>query len=194
MDPKDKIPFLTLAINDTQQLIKNIDTKLTVVLTILGAFIVTYFNKIDEIIYHSKELGHWWWLTMILFVYYLIRTIVLTAKILIPTQNPSLHINMGTASSPKVDFFLPTNNYANGDIHLFNDTIMCYLSKNYNDFINEVKNADGNDLIEALSYELLKLSYIRNLKYNRFKALIKSLSTTTILFFTTFIIFSLSIN
>ena len=56
-----KITFLTAAITDAQELIRFIDTKTAIVITILGAYIVAIFSVLDKIIsnYNLFSLMFW---------------------------------------------------------------------------------------------------------------------------------------
>ena len=50
---ENKINFLSLAISDAQELIRFIDTKTAIVITILGSYIVSFFVSLDKIAQYS---------------------------------------------------------------------------------------------------------------------------------------------
>ncbi len=187
MDLKTQIQFVSLAITDTQQLIKNLDSKLTVVITILGSFLVTYVNKAENIIVNFCEYSFTFRLILVLLLLLIALCIILISKILIPTNNPKNHIIFGNKSVPKIDFFLAENITPNGIGYLFHDTVKSKLKMPFDTYVISLNNSDDKELLDSLTFELFKLNYIRNIKYNRFKVLLSFLTLTTIVFFISFI-------
>ncbi|TAF08110.1 MAG: hypothetical protein EAZ75_11570 [Flavobacteriia bacterium] len=184
-----KITFLTAAITDAQELIRFIDTKTAIVITILGAYIVAIFSVLDKIISNYNLFSLMFWSLISCFSILLIFCVVITARIINPTNNPTKNIALGNTSLPSLQFYLPTNNYNNIWYPFFNSEKF-NLSNTFESYSSELKN---KQIVKSLTFELLKISYIRNVKNDRFKILIYFLIATTAVFFATYILFQIEI-
>jgi len=192
---ENKINFLNSAISDAQELIRFIDTKTAIVVTILGSYIIAFFTSIDKIIAYKSEYSFWFWMSLILFFLLLICCIGITTRIIKPTNNPVDNLDLDNIQIPKLKYYLPTNNYQNDYLYSFKNSKKYKLSENFKSYYQTIKNdTEDKDIIKALSFELLKVSYIRNIKNDRFNTLLLFLLFTTFTFILSYILFSIETN
>lgn len=196
-----KIEFLYAAIKDAQELIRFIDTKTAIVITILGAFIVSYFTILKDIIQYSYYFSFVFWIIFILFILSLLLCISIVLRIIRPTNNPIDNININKGDLPKLRFFLPLNKYKNKFIKNIRNSKNDKLNEYYSDIIKLIIGVDNNnkittedDIIKSLTFEFMKVSFIRNIKVDRFNSLIFFLAITFILFIISYIICSVQIQ
>jgi len=186
---ENKITFLSTAIADAQELIRFIDTKTTVVITILGAYIVAFFSVLDKIIANYVLYSNGFIFSLVAFLLLLILTILVTVRIIKPTNNPVENIKLGSNTNiPTLQFYVSPNDYSKDDFFAFCNSKKFRLSKTLKDYISEL---DDSQIVASLTFELLKVSYIRNVKTDRFNVLMWLLFFTTITFFISYIYFSI---
>lgn len=186
---ENKITFLSTAIADAQELIRFTDTKTTVVITILGAYIVAFFSVLDKIITNYVLYSNGFIFSLVAFLLLLILTILVTVRIIKPTNNPVENIKLGSNTNiPTLQFYVSPNDYSKDDFFAFCNSKKFRLSKTLKDYISEL---DDSQIVASLTFELLKVSYIRNVKTDRFNVLIWLLFFTTITFFISYIYFSI---
>lgn len=179
--------FLYNAISDAQELIKFIDAKTTIVITILGAYAVTMFTAIDKIIEYSNEYSFWFWLILISFNILLVLCILIITRIINPTNNPKENILLPTSHENKLSFFLTPNDYSKYKFYPFSNSKKNKLKLSYDDYAKQISDSDEAVIINTLTLELLKVSFIRNIKNDRFKVLLRFLLATTIVFLLNYI-------
>ncbi|WP_313483393.1 hypothetical protein [Acinetobacter variabilis] len=153
--------FLHSAIQDTQQTIRAIDFKIGALL----AGSIVPFPKIREIFEFLTETGLWWQeaLAWIIFIVWLLIVFILLAA-LSAIDNPSKHINDGYAHK---------GYYYGGGTFKFNivngffrtDIRTERTVQKYADELND----PNFPFLKELSFEHLKLIYIRDLKFYRLK-------------------------
>lgn len=186
---ENKISFLSAAIADAQELIRFIDTKTTVVITILGAYIVAFFSVLDKIIANYVLYSNGFIFSLVAFLILLILTILITVRIIKPTNNPVENIKLGSNTNiPTLRFYVSPNDYSKDDFFAFCNSKKFRLSKTLKEYISEL---DDSHIVASLTFELLKVSYIRNVKSDRFNVLMWFLFFTTITFFISYIYFSI---
>ncbi len=182
---ENKISFLSSAIADTQELIRFIDTKTTVVITILGAYIVAFFSVLNIIITNYAFYSNGFLVSIVVFLLLLFLTILVTVRIIKPTNNPVENIKLGSNTNiPSLQFYVSHNDYFKDDFFAFCNSKKFRLSKTLKEYISEL---DNSQIVASLTFELLKVSYIRNLKNDRFNVLMWFLFFTTITFFISYI-------
>lgn len=191
MNNDSKISFLSDAISDAQELIRFCDTKTAIVITILGAYVVAFFSSLDKIIEYSFGYSGWFWFFLIAFFVLLILCIIVTTRIIKPTNNPVDNINFGGSDKPKVKFFLTPNDYSKGGLQTFANSSKFKLTENFETYSQLLGTADEKDIINSLTLELFKVSFIRNIKNDRFNTLLWLLVVTTISFFAAYLFFSI---
>ena len=188
---ENKIDFLNTAISDAQELIKFIDTKTAVIITILGAYLVSFFASLDKIIEYSSGYSNWFWFFIILFFLLITLCIIVTARIIKPTNNPLENVNFGNSSKPTLKFFLTPNDYSKGSFPSLTNSNKFKLTENFETYSQTLNAAVDTDIINSLTLELFKISYIRNIKNDRLNTLLWLLLITTISFFISYLFFSI---
>jgi len=188
---ENKIDFLKTAISDAQELIRFIDTKTAIVVTILGAYLVSFFASLDKIIEYSFGYSCWFWFFLTSFFVFLTLCIIVTARIIRPTNNPLDNINFGGATNPTLKFFVTPNDYSKGFLHPFVNSKVFKLKENFETYIEQLRTSTDNDIVNSLTLELFKISFIRNIKNDRFNTLLWFLVVTTISFFAAYLFFSI---
>ncbi len=189
-----KIEFLYEAINDAQALIQYTDTKSAVAITAIGAIIIGLYSNLTKIVNHFTEFDFWFYLTFVILLIALIMTIWIVARIIFPTNDPRENLNIPDDAKIKPRFFISDNKYKNKfNFPFFNSTDLKLKGK-FDDFKNEINESDEQAIIESLTFELMKVSFIRTLKNDRFKVLVWFILLTTILFFVNKLIFEYQIS
>jgi hypothetical protein len=188
---ENKINFLNTAISDAQELIRFIDNKTAIIITILGAFVVSFFASLDKIVEYSAGYSNWFWLFLGVFFFLITLCIIVTTRIIKPTNNPIDNINFGSGTKPSLKFFLSPNDYSKGFLQSFKNSKKFKLSENFETYIQQVNLSTDSDIINALTLELFKVNYIRNIKNDRFNTLLWLLFITAIAFFFAYIFFSI---
>ena len=188
---ENKINFLNTAISDAQELIRFIDSKTTVIITILSAYILAFFASLEKIIEYSSGYSFCFWLFLILFFILLIASIVITTRIIKPTNNPIENVTLGNLSNPNLKFFITPNDYGNDKFYLFKNSKKFKLTENFETYLNGVNTFSNQDIIDSLTFELFKVSYIRNIKNDRFNSLLTLLIFTTLSFFISYFFFTI---
>lgn len=182
MKTENQIDFLKTAISDAQELIRFTDSKTAIVITILGAYVVAFFTVIDKIIKYFSDYSVWFWLFLILFVVLLVISVLVTTRIIKPTNNPVKNIKLGNEQLPSLKFFLALNKYSKNEIFYLKNSDEFKLSESFETYFGQIKTTSDEDIIKSLTLELFKVSYIRNIKNDRFNILLKLLLLTTIAF------------
>lgn len=179
---ESKFEFLQAAITDAQELIKFTETKTALAITVLGAYIFAYFSAIDDIIKYANGYSFWFWLYLVIFLSMLILCVCMIIRIIKPNTTYIKNIILGTKQPPDIPFFLTPNKYPKGIAYGLRNSEKYKLNVKYEKFIDKLNVCDEGSLIESLTMELFKVSYIRNLKNDRFKLLINMIILTTIAF------------
>jgi hypothetical protein len=188
---ENKINFLNIAISDAQELIRFIDTKTAIVITILGAYVFFFFTSLDKIIEYSFGYSCWFWFFLTAFFVLLTLCIIVTARIITPTNNPSDNINFGSAAKPTLNFFVTPNDYPKGFLYSFANSKELKLKENFETYSQQLRTSTDSDIISSLTLELFKVSFTRNIKNDRFNILLWLLVVTTISFFAAHLFFSI---
>lgn len=189
-----KIEFLHSAISDAQELIKFIDTKTAVAITILGAYIVAFFSSLEKLIEYSFGFSFWFWFIFSAFIILLVLCIIVTARIIKPTNNPDDNINFGKSKVPSLKYFLTPNDYSKGALQSFTNSKEFKLKENFEAYLQQLETTTDNDILASLTFELFKVSFIRNIKNDRFNSLLLLLLITTGLFFVSYLLFTIESN
>lgn len=182
-----KINYLTAAIADAQELIRFTDNKAAIVITVLGAYVIGTYTTLDKIV------GYWYmlpcalWFFLIIFLALLLMCVVITARIIRPTKMPISNINISDEDIPILNFYLAPNSY--GMFWKFRNSSEHKLVTDYTTYYNHIDGADEDMIIKSLTVELMKVSYLRNIKIDRFNALLWYIIATTIAFSIFYVIY-----
>jgi uncharacterized protein YpmS len=189
MIEETKISFLTEAISDAQEIIRFIETKTGIVVTITGAYLVVIFTDTENIIKYISYYNCWFFLFLTLFIFNLIACLIVIVRIIKPSSDPNKNIELGGVSKPSLQFYIAPNNYSR--LHQFRNTNNHKLETSFSKYKVELQSAGLTEILDSLTMELLKVSFIRNIKSDRFKFLIWLMISTTACFFITFILYSM---
>jgi hypothetical protein len=176
----NRIQFLYASINDAQELIRFIDTKTALSISIIGALIFGIFASLDNLVKYYNLYSFSYHLELILLIILIILCIWVIARIIRPTYNPYKNLIIDSEKEFKVMFYLSENKYH--IIFPFFNSKKHKLIHDFDKYINSIKISSDEDLIEALCLELFKVSYTRNIKNDRFNFLIILLIVSTIVF------------
>jgi hypothetical protein len=169
-----KINFLYKAIDDAQQTVKFTDTKTTMIFIFFGIYVSmigTGLPDFAKYYWHMPEsLQIIFIVTISVFLICIGCSLVLAIRVIVPRSNPASHIIM--QAKPKEIYYVWKMN--SGWQDGFADRNRLHLQTSFEDYyekFNEIK--DESEIEKELIYELLKISYIRELKIMRLKYMIR---------------------
>ena len=166
-----KIEFLYAAIADAQELIRFIDTKTTVVIGVITAFVVGLFSCYANILVYACSFSCCFWVSLCFVLVSLLLSIWIILKIIKPVNNPKDNIHLDSAVNLPLNFYIPSNKYSTA-FFPFSNSRKSKLSENLKNYIDKLNSISDADIANILTYELFKVSYIRNIKNDRFKILV----------------------
>jgi hypothetical protein len=184
-----KIEFLYSAISDAQELIRFVDAKTAVAITILAAYLVAFFSAIDNVVEYHSYYSFWFWLFLSAFLILIACSIIVTARIIRPTNNPKDNVNFNDIVEPKLKYFLTPNDYSKGNFYPFINSSSFKLKESFEAYINQLSGINDEDILNTLTFELFKVSFIRNIKNDRFNILLWLLVATTVSFLISYFYF-----
>ncbi len=180
-DGEQKINFLTGAISEAQELIRFTEGKTALVVTLLGAYLIGAFTKVDRIIQYHYLFNCLFWISLILFAITTLLCVIVVARIIYHTTSPLINLKGVKGNTPNLKYFIVPNE--NKDLfYPFKNRSKYKLKIDYRTYLRSVKGATEEVIVETLTLELMKVSYIRNLKTDRFAHLLRLLLFTTIAF------------
>jgi hypothetical protein len=182
-----KIDFLYSAISDAQELIKFIDTKTAVAITIIGSIIVGLFTTLETTLKYFCFYSCWFHFLFYLLIILLVLCIWVTTRIIKPTNNPKDNLQIDPTKVFKLKFFIPVNKYRFG--FPFYNSDKHKLDEKFNDYSTSISSLTEPEIIDILTLELFKVSYIRNIKNDRFNYLLTFLILTTVIFFIEYVLY-----
>jgi hypothetical protein len=179
-----KREFLYKAIDDAQHLIQYTESKTGFAIILLSGIITGIFVQIKDFLSDNNS-----WLIWVLFAlicFCLIIAIWIIILIIRPIRCPINNISIQEKHIPSNSYYVFNNDY-NTRLFPFFNSKKFKLKTAYIDYYDNLKEMDKSTIKKVLSVELLKLSYIRNIKSDRFNALLWVL-ITLLAFFTAFTI------
>jgi len=181
---ENNIQFLYAAIADAQELIRFIDTKSAAAVTVLGALFVGMYSNLEMAVLHYSKFSCQYHFFLVMFAITWILGVWMVIRVLFPTMNPLNNVFFTGENIPdKTHFFLAKNKYDNKYGSLFLNIKSDKLDVKFEDYNSEVEALTTQNLINELSVELHKVSFIRNLKAERFKFLVWLTILASIFFF-----------
>lgn len=177
-DNEQKLNFLYNAIQDTQETIRFTDAKSGTIFVLGTAFITAIVTLVDKYInLFNNQIGISRWILIIgalLFGVCLFVSLYLSLKSINPSNNPNEHIEFGDVDCEvKVNYYLTGLNPS----MRFRDYICeCKDSKfstSVEQYFNSISKVGFEDLLLSLTYEFIKLSYIKEKKYKRTQCALK---------------------
>lgn len=174
-----KIQFLYEAISDAQETIRFFDSKTAVAITVVSAYFIGLLIAAENLVEYWDFYSFLF--TSLLFINLLGLTIcvIIIKRIIRPTENPKDNIVLNGAFLPDLNFYLASNEYKWW--FAFSNSTKHKLKYKYNDYLDNLNAVDSIGIINSLSFELLKVSFIRNIKTDRFKILVRMLIATSFL-------------
>jgi hypothetical protein len=172
---KEKIDFLKTAIDDTQQTIRFIDAKTGIGTAVQAGIVAILVAKIPDLFLIGGQLGFEFWLTGVLFSFSFFFSLIILVRLIFPTSNPvnNLHLD-----NQKIDplFYISGLNGKKFKMLFSNKPSYSKMNMHLNTYSSLFDKTDITGLRTNLEFELLKVSYIREIKTKRFKAYAVSLA------------------
>jgi hypothetical protein len=170
-----KLNFIYKAIEDAQQTVKFTDTKTTMAFIALGIFVSMIGTGLPNF---AK---YYWYMPEFIQIIFVVAitiflvcvgaSIFLTVKVITPRSNPSNHLII-KEYKPKGLFYIWELNYHWKDGFIDRKEIKLQTSfEDYHKRLLEIK--ETIDIEKELIFELLKVSYIRELKIVRLKYMVR---------------------
>ena len=186
MENENKLLSIQFLISECQETIKYIETKATISITVIAAFIVAIFEKIDLIITNFNKYDTTTIILLSILGILIIISVSVLVSIINPIQNPSKSIQEVDEEVEMIKIYFPKNKYGNKILSIFKiNNEKDSLNYSFSKFIKNLK-SDEKTIINSFSFELFKLSFIRNIKKDRLAFLIKIIIVTSIIFFATY--------
>lgn len=179
IDRAQQLTFLYKALDDNQNLIKFLDAKAAFAVALLSAMIGKILSDFGAYFPWNGQ-SHYRQLLVLGFAVSAIIAVVLVGLIVFPTINPALNTSLLPPSGP---LFFITQFDPKKWRRIFSRSPKCSrLAQTHSDYLTQITAADNELLLQIVSGEVLKVSYIRQIKADRFKALAISLVICSILF------------
>ena len=164
----NKINFLSISINDTQSIIKALDTKMGFLIALLS-LPFTNLHKIISHLYLFVQCGStnativWSYVIIIIFTLLWLLAFYISVRGILAIGNPSNNVNNDlSANGSFYSGYLFRYSLKDGLIHNRSNIATKKLSEQ----IKLIPEAEENIIIE-LTYEQMKLAYIRDVKIHR---------------------------
>jgi hypothetical protein len=180
MERSNQIEFLYNAITDVQDLIKFTESKAAFVIGILTAYVAVLFLTLENIIKYYTNWSFLFWIFYISLNLFMIFCIWIIAKIIMPIKKPTDCVKISKGDIPETEFYLAPNQY-DSFLFPFSNLGNNKLKIDFKPFYQNIKELDDKAIIKILTLELFKISYIRNVKSDRFKVLIYFIFITSVL-------------
>lgn len=160
-----KLEFLYKAIEDSQQTIRFVDTKTSVTTFVVGLIVALLTSGLPDFADYFWNMPPAIQLFSIAVILlsglFIALTLNIAIQVVYPKTNPSQHINKTTAL--KEVFYIY-------ELTLVGKTPM--IKQSYEEYLAKIKSIVSLDeIIEELSYELLKVSYIRETKISNVRTM-----------------------
>lgn len=175
-DTEKKLAFLYKIIDDNQATIRFLDTKAAFGIALLGAIIGKVLDReqLAAFLNHSIFIS----LISIVFVCLIIVSAVLGFRTVFPTVNPAQNVLFPDNLEPK--FFIAKFK-PNGFLRYFSSNKkFAMLETTHAAYCDALGQANAENLVKIAAAEVLKLSFIRQLKTDRLNAFSNVLIVTVI--------------
>ena len=170
--------FLFKSIEDTQGTIRSLDAKAGIGIVVLGAMLSQVVDH-DEFIAVTRG----GWIPITAFVAFSLLAIVaagLALKALFPMVNPTHNVHLTHTLRPQ---FFVGNLKPRRFLRLFSSKRrFAALEETHDDYYAALKNSPVENFDKILAGEVLKLSFIRQIKNDRVVALGKTLAVALVVF------------
>ncbi len=180
-----KLEFLYKSIEDSQNIIRFTDSKAGAIIAAwVAIFTISYNISVTEkinvyFVSLKSNINILEDILLILIIilasFFAFRSIWLVFLAIKPKNNPCEHIDIKAQNKPENLFYICSVEPKIKGEHLFLNTKNVKLQLSTKDYIEKLNKLDDNGLILELSYELQKLSFIRELKITRVNYAIQNL-------------------
>ncbi len=153
---------------DNQNLIRFLDAKAAFAVAILAAMVNKVLSSLGFYFPWGAQ-PHWRQILVLGFGLTALIATVLVVLILFPIINPGLNVRLISASSGPT-FFLTRLEPKSWLRVFFRSPKFSRLAQEHSEFLNQVTGASNAALLQAISGEVLKVSYIRQIKTDRLRA------------------------
>lgn len=174
-----QLTFLYKALDDNQSLIRFLDAKAAFAVALLSAMIGRVLANLGAYFPWSEQ-SHWRQLLVLAFGLSATVAIILVSLIVFPTINPALNTNLLPPSGPL--FFITELSPKRWRRIFSRSPKYSRLVQDHSDYFSQITAAENLLLLRIVSGEVLKVSYIRQIKADRVKALAVPLVGCSILF------------
>lgn len=178
-DTGQQLTFLYKALDDNQSLIRFLDAKAAFAVALLSAMIGRVLANLGAYFPWSEQ-SHWRQLLVLAFGVSATAAIILVSLIVFPTINPALNTSLLPPSGPL--FFITQLSPKRWRRIFSRSPKYSHLVQDHSDYFSQITAADNLLLLRIVSGEVLKVSYIRQIKADRVKALAVPLVGCSILF------------
>lgn len=174
----ERFNFIYNAINDTQETIRFTDAKSgSVIVVVMGliAGVVTLIDKYYLLLNKLPSLCREFTIVGVTcFIVSILASLILSLLSINPSNNPNEHIDIGEfLDKPNIKYYLSGLNPKMRLKDYLWEPKDLKFSTTVSEYYKNIEESEDSDLLKALSYELIKLSYIKEKKIYRTKASLK---------------------
>lgn len=167
-DPDQQLEFLYKALDDNQSLIRFLDAKAAFAVALLSAMVGKVLSNLGDYFPRSAQ-PLWRQILVLAFAFAAIWAVVLVALIVFPTINPAANTRLLSNTRPL--FFLSQLSPRRWQRILSRSPNYSQLAQDHAEYLNQITGSNSLVLLQVISGEVLKVSYIRHIKADRLKAL-----------------------
>jgi hypothetical protein len=178
-DPGSKLDFLYKVLDDSQNTVRFLDSKAAYVVALLLAMTGKVLTDLGT--YFPWTQQPWSRQCLLLaFGAALAFSVLIVARVVFPTNNPGANTSLISGATPR--FFLCELEPRRWARLVSSQPKFSRLAQDHGEYVAQLAAADVRQILVVLSGEVLKVSYIRQIKAERMKALAYALFCTTALF------------
>jgi len=178
-DHAARLAFLYKALDDNQATIRFLDTKAAFGVAVLSGMVGTATLQLKTYFPLSEQPQ----LRLLLFLLFSVAALLaalLATRLIFPTVNPTKNIRMPEGLRPP--FFIAELANKSWLSCLFSGPRFCKLKETHAAYLDSMARANQADLLAVMSAEVLKVSFIRQIKANRLRWFTGFLGTSAVLF------------
>jgi hypothetical protein len=176
---QQQLEFVYKSLEDNQNTIRFLDAKTAFAVALLSAMAEKILSSLGNYLPHGGQAI--WRLSLFLgFASALFLAGIIAVRIIFPSSNPSANCRFSSVFKPP--FFLCEMNPRRFGRIFTSNPAFSRLAQDHEEYLNQVRSADSDALLNVLCAEVLKVSYIRQIKADRLKALAHATATCVFLF------------
>jgi len=175
-----QLEFLYKAHEDNQNLIRFLDAKAAFAVAILAAMVNKVLSGVGLYFPWGAQ-PHWHQILVLGFGLTALIASILVVLILFPITNPALNVRL-IAATNEPTFFLTQLNPRRWLRIFSRSPNYSRLAQDHGEYVSKISTASNTALLQAISGEVLKVSYIRQIKTDRLRAMTIALATCAVFF------------